>query len=88
MFQIFFISRNLPDAVILSSLVSVFILFRVCSKLQNYNKNLPERNAPADKSLMSNFFQEIILQYLFYQSEHLVRHIAERKVNPGSGSDY
>ncbi len=54
--QIFLTSRNLLSAVMFNSLVSIFMLFQVWSKLQKYNKDLPERNAPADKSLMSNFF--------------------------------
>lgn len=55
-FQISLISRYWLPAVMLNSLVSIFILFHIWSKLQKYNKNLPERNAPADKSLMSNFY--------------------------------
>jgi hypothetical protein len=55
-FQISLIIRYRPRAVIFSSLVSKLILFRIWSKLQKYNKKLPELNVPAGKSLMSNFF--------------------------------
>ena len=55
LFLISLISRYRVFAVIFNSLVSKLIFFCIWSKPQKYNKNLPQRNATADKSLMSNF---------------------------------